>query len=363
MTEKLETLQASLWNDITTSKTLKDEIKRLGNAIHDIYYKGNEEFNFIAEKKCLKKIQISEEYIESNSEKAVYSLIFKADNDIQKLLCQFPRLGWIECSNWGLTVKETSEYNMLTADDSTCTIKALCVRHDGMIIVADQANKKIKLLNQQYRIITHCDVSAEPQDVCEISFGEIAVAVDGWFTKEIQFIFELNGQLVNGRKLELQHPCYGISYHDGKLYITSSTALYKYSLCGKQESKIFEDTSAKNTLWKCAVSPTGTRVYITNQSQKKLLTVGMDGSVLASFTHPELRLPYGVHVTPAGKVLVCGKESTTVIQVDSGGKMKLATLASKWDGINFPRSVFYNKNTASIIVGHFGNDILVFRLV
>lgn len=111
------------------------------------------------------------------------------------------------------------------------------------------------------------------------------------------------------------------------------------------------------------MSHTGKMVYITSPSQDKLLAIGMCGSVLHTFTHPELRSPYGVHVTPAGKVLVCGKSSQTVIQMDSWWPMKLATLVTKQDGLGCPLSVFYNRNTASIIVGKFGDTILVFKLV
>ncbi|KAH3749256.1 hypothetical protein DPMN_183749 [Dreissena polymorpha] len=68
---------------------------------------------------------------------------------------------------------------------------------------------------------------------------------------------------------------------------------------------------------KCAVSPTGDKLYITDYSQNKLLTLARDGSVLATFTDHALLEPCDVHVTPAGQVLVCGMGSHTILQVDS----------------------------------------------
>ena len=99
-------------------------------------------------------------------------------------------------------------------------------------------------------------------------------------------------------------------------------------------------------VYSCAVSQTGDKLYIGNYNQKKLLTLARDGSVLSSFTDPELVRPSCVHVTPAGQVLVCGYISNTILQIDSKGSRKLATLATRRDG---PRSVFYNSNTDSII--------------
>ncbi|KAH3889995.1 hypothetical protein DPMN_014062 [Dreissena polymorpha] len=53
-----------------------------------------------------------------------------------------------------------------------------------------------------------------------------------------------------------------------------------------------------------------------------------------------MQQPYGLLVTPAGQVLVCGRSSKTVIQVDIEGKKKIATVATQKDGILNPRSVF-----------------------
>ncbi|KAH3749118.1 hypothetical protein DPMN_183609 [Dreissena polymorpha] len=115
-------------------------------------------------------------------------------------------------------------------------------------------------------------------------------------------------------------------------------------------------------VYKCAVSHTWDKLYITNSSQHKLLTLARDGSVLATFTDPALQGPGGIHVTPAGQVLVCGYVSNTIIQVDDEGRKKLAILATKEDGVVFPQSVCYNRHTASILVGLNNNSILVFKV-
>ncbi|KAH3895172.1 hypothetical protein DPMN_019332 [Dreissena polymorpha] len=115
---------------------------------------------------------------------------------------------------------------------------------------------------------------------------------------------------------------------------------------------------------KCAVSPTGDRLYIISQGQDKLLTLARDGTLLATYTDPALGRLTGLHVTPAGQVLVCGVWPNTVLQVGWEGESKLATLATKEDGeVWSPESVCYSSTTSSIIVGQFRNDeILVFRV-
>ncbi|KAH3693424.1 hypothetical protein DPMN_080856 [Dreissena polymorpha] len=116
-------------------------------------------------------------------------------------------------------------------------------------------------------------------------------------------------------------------------------------------------------VYKCVVSPTGDRLYITNPEQNKLLTLARDGTLLATYSDTALRDPSGLHVTPAGQVLVCGYLSDTVIQVGWEGESKLATLATQKDGVRYPYSVCYSSTTSSIIVGLIEDDtILVFRV-
>ncbi|KAH3882120.1 hypothetical protein DPMN_006051 [Dreissena polymorpha] len=116
-------------------------------------------------------------------------------------------------------------------------------------------------------------------------------------------------------------------------------------------------------VYKCAVSPTGDRLYITSRYQDKLLTLARDGTRLATYTDPALEYPRGLHVTPAGQVLVCGWQSHTVLQVGWEGKSKLATLATEEDGVMWPWSVCYSSTTSSIIVGLWeDNNILVIRV-
>ncbi|KAH3832939.1 hypothetical protein DPMN_106235 [Dreissena polymorpha] len=117
-------------------------------------------------------------------------------------------------------------------------------------------------------------------------------------------------------------------------------------------------------VYKCAVSPTGDRLYIiTSYLKNKLLTLARDGTLLATYTDPALRDPTGLHVTPAGQVLVCGYRSHTVLQVGWEGESKLANLATEEDGLWYPWSVCYSSTTSSIIVGQWeDNNILVFRV-
>ncbi|XP_052247776.1 uncharacterized protein LOC127855903 isoform X2 [Dreissena polymorpha] len=371
--DKLASLKASVKTDADNCSKLKNELKQLNDAIHDIVDKGKAELTFIASKKCMEKIEQSETYLMQNSFQVESSLTFQADRDFQQYLSKLSGLGKIVLStkktlvlvdpDQALTVQGKSEYNVSLQREKNCYIIAICDFSEDQILVADCLNERVKLLNHQYQVVCHYDLNGYPRDMCKITPSEVAVTVDDTMTHEVQFVSVNGGQLVKGRMLQFQHRCFGIAHIMQDLYLTSGTALYKYSMKGALLTKLYEDTSDRLTVYKCAVSPSGDKIFITNHSHSMVLTLARDGTVLQTFTDPDLQHPRGIHVTALGQVLVCGASSDTILQLDGEGKKKLATLATRRDGLNYPGSVFYNRSTASLIVGQWSSDnILVLRV-
>ncbi|XP_052237008.1 uncharacterized protein LOC127848538 isoform X2 [Dreissena polymorpha] len=374
MKDTLTKLQAAFKSDVDKCIRLRDELKQLRDAIQDIGDKSKLELSFIATRKCKEKMQQSEAYLKKNSLQVKVAITFQPNSDIVQYLSKLSGLGTIEHSTKTLMVQDNpnkkiivhgqSVHNVkLSKDSEECCIIATLVCPDRQILVVDNNNKNVKLLNQQYQVVSHWSATAFPRDICAITPVEVAVTLGDENTHEVQFITVNKRQLVTGRKFQLKHTCRGIACHQGDLYITADNSLYKYTVSGKQVRKMYEDASSPHTVEKCAVSPTGDKLYITDYSQNKLLTLARDGSVLATFTDHALLEPCDVHVTPAGQVLVCGMGSHTILQVDSEGRRKLATLATKEDGVLWPWAVCYSRHTASIIVGlNANNSILVFKV-
>ncbi|XP_052253921.1 uncharacterized protein LOC127860121 isoform X1 [Dreissena polymorpha] len=351
------TMLTSKNNDLDNCRRMKDDLHTLGEAVNCLCDKSEKEMEFIASKICLEKIQESESYLKENTVKVQSSIVFQANTDIEQYLSKWSCLGRIVDIMQSFTVQRKSEYTVRIQSDfyQDFQIIGICSLPSGQVIVADFRNKKVKLLDQHYNMIRHCDVSGNPQDICQITSSEVAVT----FNKNVQFISVSNGQLVNGRKFSVQHYVKGIAHLKGELYITSGTALYHYTLTGSFVKKLYEDAGDSVRVFKCSVSPAGDRIYVTNHRQHKLLTLATDGTLISTFTDPELQNPLGLQVTPAGQVLVCGYSSHTVIQVDGEGKKKLATLASRKDGLSQPASVCYNTNTNQIIVGLTNNSKII----
>ncbi|XP_052267267.1 uncharacterized protein LOC127869044 [Dreissena polymorpha] len=372
--DEMTSLKASVKTDMDNCIQLKNELTQLSDALKEIVDKSKAELLFVASKKCLEKIKHSETYLKENSVQIKSSLTFQANRDIQQYLSKLSGLGRILVCTQAVplhddpdqifTVQGGSLKSLLTASfsEEIFYISAVCVLTNDQILVADRAEKKVNLLNHQYQVVGHCNVNGYPFDICQITPSEVAVAVDKDKTNEVQFISVNDGLLSNGTTFQLEHKCIGIAYNLQDMYLSSGTALYKYSMQGDMLEKLYEDTSALKTVNKCAVSPSGDKIFVTNYYHDKVLTLATDGTVLHTFTDPDLKRPRGIHVTAQGQVLVCGYASNTILQLDGEGNKKLATLATKRDGLDDPLSVYFNRSTATIIVGQFSNNILVFKV-
>ncbi|XP_052234465.1 uncharacterized protein LOC127847013 isoform X5 [Dreissena polymorpha] len=371
MKDTLTKLQASSKIAVDKCSGLRDELQQLRDAIQDISDKSKLELSFIATRKCMYKIQQSETFLKGNSLQAKVAISFQPNHEIIQYLSKLSGLGQIERStqtlmgqgnpNKVITVQGKFEHNVkISSDKEVCYICAICVLPEGQVLVVDNNNANIKLLDQQYQVVSHWSATGNPAGMCEITPSEVAVTLNGPDTNihEVQFITVNNRQLVMGKKLPLQHECRSIAFHQGDLYITSSNALFMYTLSGKFVSKMYEEPSGDLTVDSCAVSPTGDKLYITNYNKHKLLILARDGSVLVTFTDPALAWPTGVNVTPSGQVLVCGGRYPNyyIIQLDSEGRRELATLATEKDGASCPWSICYNRHTSCIIVGFANNN-------
>lgn len=118
-----------------------------------------------------------------------------------------------------------------------------------------------------------------------------------------------------------------------------------------------------HTVYKCALSPSGDKIYVTDLSNHKILTLDRDGKKLQRpFCHPQLQGPSGITVTNAGQLIACGWGSNIVIQLETEGKTMLAVLAAHSDGVRFPFSINYNSGTDIIYVVQRGNkNMLVIK--
>ncbi|KAH3852315.1 uncharacterized protein LOC127874970 [Dreissena polymorpha] len=270
-----------------------------------------------------------------------------------------------------IKVTSSKKFNVhIKGDSDKCYINGVCETSNGELLIIDFSNRKVKLLNQTYKVVDHYELPNHPVSMCSIDSSLVAVIT--FESSVILFIRVTNGLLVLDRTLNLQQKCSGIAHHHGNLYITSGTALYQYTVDGTLLNKFNDDRSGLLESSSCAVSPDGERIYVayktylykTSQCIGELVTLSRDGKVIAKLTDPALcwfvTFSPGLHVTDSGQVLVCEVFCRIIYQMGRDGRQKLTEVVKSKKKV--PLSVFFSKRTGSLIMGMYDSkNIMVFK--
>ncbi|XP_052768811.1 uncharacterized protein LOC128209039 isoform X1 [Mya arenaria] len=363
MNNVLGDLDGSLQRDIESCTHMHDQLKALMDKIQDSG-EDNEPNSHIGHRNCIEKIREANYLLHGMLHKPEMKVSFQADTLAREVLSQLKTLRTIQkvqSVQSILRAIQIDKHNIKhKTDKSDCGIAEL---PNEEILLVDITNSKVKTLNRKYKMTTHIDLPQNPHDICHISGKGLAVSVNSPDNRhEVYFLVVKASKIKMNRKFSVDHYCYSIRHHQGKLYVASATALYLYTTSGQLEKKIYEDPSSGCTVKRFALAGDGRKIYIAASDHHKLITIDNKGNILSTLQDQDIKSPVGVYVNEDGHVFVCSYRSCTVIQVDQEGRKKLATLVREEDGMNYPQAVCYGTRMRRLIVGGEQDDVLVAHL-
>jgi hypothetical protein len=218
-------------------------------------------------------------------------------------------------------IKGNQSYNVkVKSDKKNCFIKCACCMEDGIIILADNNNRKLKRLNSyNYTVTDYCDLPGEPWQMCKINNTQVAVTLQS--QKEVHFI-SLEREMKTTNKINTDFACYGLAYANNNLYISdTSPSVYMYSLSGRKLNQFRNDHSGLKLFYSIeslAVSKDATRIYVAD-FYNGLRVLNNNGQVITSFNDEQLKNARCCYLTEAGTVLV--SYSCNVLQFTCDGEL------------------------------------------
>ncbi|WAR26058.1 hypothetical protein MAR_011762 [Mya arenaria] len=217
---------------IEQSAQLTKDIKSLADSMAKT--KTNNSLAYVGYSRCQKLITETKAFLEDNTNKQEVELAFVLNTGLNDLITSIISLKWIGVitnSSHVFKIENVKQLNAaLRIDKKISNISGICELLSGELVLVDNNNCRLKLLNQSYQIVDHCDVPTNPLDVCHIAGNELVVAVnsDKKNRHEVRFFNVMNSKLQQTRELSFNHTIRQIAHYSGRMYITSDTALYSY---------------------------------------------------------------------------------------------------------------------------------------
>ncbi|XP_045183806.2 uncharacterized protein LOC123542172 [Mercenaria mercenaria] len=331
----------------------------------------NEAQRFVSEKLGHKDLVDISKVTNTISREKKTSFEFHGDPKLVQVFSEMESLGEVQRHVKCRTVPVKSLYQIkriyeqnvnIPIDKRTCNILSCCFDDKGNLLLTDNENISVKRFNLQTKSVTgHCSVPDRPKDVCCVNKEEAAVCLHN---RSIQFI-SICDQMKITRQVELDHPCWGIAYNEGNMYITDGDKqFYIYNLYGKLIKVINHDNKGKAIFYSnghVTFDRYSGKVYVPDFSNG-LVYFNKEGTYISSLTDRILNTAVGVCSDGRGSLFVGGYCSKNVIQVGADGQI-LGEVVGKSHGLASVCSVcFYERQKLLVLTINKSDKIHIFDL-
>ncbi|XP_052807097.1 uncharacterized protein LOC128236254 [Mya arenaria] len=371
----LDILDGDIERDIHQAELMQQDLKSFIEKI-DSKYNEQEAEIFVTYRQCLKKIEEAEKLIQPHSEE--YTITFDFNTKIKEKLIEYKKLGFVHRSpdlhpdlpmeGVDLSYKKYGRKDFsirVQTDKRECHITDMCQLANGYVVLLDDDNDNLKFVNSDYRVVGVCPLKY-PRGVCNVKENRLAVSVSHIDRKsDIQFIkvYKTVGSDTTerakcklGKKISLQHYCGMIVHRNNHLFIGDGNNVYMYDMSGEFLETIYEYDSGF-TKYTFAVDREGSRIYIPDNDNDRLITIDNRGNLTSMFQDENLKDTTCVCSAFNGTVFVCGESAAKVIQIDNEGKQRISLTEVKMQSPL--KAMWFNSERNELILGSSNDHITV----
>ena len=241
--------------------------------------------------------------------------------------------------------------NVKTDEDNTkCYITGITITPSGQRLVVDSNNWKVKLFSRDMRFLSSVSVPDDPWDITMVNDREAVVTVDQYLV----FLEVTVRQLRFKHKIKLSFYCIGITYSNGKLFVSARNRIHALDLRGTELWSVGQSLFKflfTNALYVSSNSD-GRWIAVTDYD-KNTITI-LDANNGAVITSRQLKNCYGlmgVSVDMSDNIFVCLGCNIVALSSDLKNEHVLFSVENK-----SPRAIVYNKMKHQIIISHNDDD-------
>ncbi|KAL3891356.1 hypothetical protein ACJMK2_003618 [Sinanodonta woodiana] len=191
------------------------------------------------------------------------------------------------------------------------------------VMLVDLNNSQCILLNNSHQVVTTYKLTGTPYDICVVGDEEVAVSL--YNQNNIQVMSVKDDVISPVRTIPTKYNCSGIAAAGkGEMVVVGDCGNNKYcwSLIrdGREVSYSDQyDSSSGFLRHYIAVNNSKTRVYVNVPDINSLLCFNKEGKKQYTYSHDNLKFPFGVAVDRDDNIYVVGYSSSNIHQLSPDG--------------------------------------------
>ncbi|XP_053388951.1 uncharacterized protein LOC128551993 [Mercenaria mercenaria] len=314
---------------------------------------------FVQMKLIQRTVKDAKKLFEESESQGTRVARFIENADLKTVIMTVTELGRFETMNKNQKLPTPKQYQMksmkeikvrMPNDSYDCYISDTCQLPDGTIILTDYLNRKVKWLDTNYNVKCHCDLKANPRDICCTTKNEVAVKMNN---HKVQFI-SVDSSLAVLKDISIEGGSYwGMAYIAGDLWVSTRSGINVYSRSGTLLKSIKNNVNGQR-IFKSSpqhIAASRENVIVADGSDGAMC-LGRDGKVKSDLRDGRLNFTQGVCVSSDGTVFLPGSYSHNIVMFSDDGNCKGELLTQEM-GITYPGSLYYdNKRNCLIIACH-----------
>ena len=246
-------------------------------------------------------------------------------------------------------LKPQNEFTVrIHGDQNYCSITGIASFPNGNLLLADESNKKLKLFTNTGEHVCHLSLTSAPWDVASIEEFEAAVTLP--VQQRVQLVY-VDNHISKTREIQLERPCYGISYSDQQFFIAMEGSIYVLAYCGEILKKLslsggrkkrFSFSNSRTSfdgVRYLSVDPNSKPIvmYVSSAGNPGLFAVESGSGDIQLVTQGNAGRMLGVSVCTNGRVLVCQSPGSLMIvsKHKLGSRSKELLQAEKVQTVHF----------------------------
>ena len=265
-----------------------------------------------------------------------------------------------------MVVASSSRYTVKVDDNYRPLITGVEFLSNGQLVLCDYRNERMKLLSSDFRMLDSLKVQPPPRDVSAVNTTTVLITLPP--SRQLQYIHVMS-KFQPSSEIQLDKECWGIDVVGDEIFTSCHNSpgqgeILVLNMEGTLKRRL--GVSDGNSYmfrrpYYLTVNPDTGYIYVSDWDTNKVTCLSSAGDIVYRYDDQELDGPRGIYVDHFGTVIVCGRSSHNVHVITASGKKHRVLLQSS-DGLWLPYSLAYRESDATLVIGSFSSDLLMFKL-